>query len=348
MPASRRSPETAARHASGESLPGLDPGWIPAFRNDHAPTEAKRAPSSISANHLVRPVASPSRAALVEYAPAKVNLTLRVLGRRADGYHMIESLVVFAGVRDRLTFVPGGESSLAVRGPHAAAAGAVADNLVLRAARCLAAEIPDLKLGRFTLIKRLPAAAGIGGGSADAAAALRLLARANRIEIGDRRMLRAARAAGADVPVCIDPRPRLMRGVGDILSKPLVVPRLAAVLVNPGVAVPTRDVFAALHRSALKPQPAAQARSVPRDPEAFLAFLERRANDLEPAAIEMAPAIVKALAALRKSPGCRLARMSGSGATCFGLYDSSRTAAAAARQLATAHPRWWVCASYLG
>jgi 4-diphosphocytidyl-2-C-methyl-D-erythritol kinase len=139
-----------------------------------------------------------------------------------------------------------------------------------------------------------------------------------------------------------------MRGIGEILSAPFAVPRLAAVLVNPGVAAPTKDVFAALRRARQKPRPAAQARSVPRDRRAFLAFLESRANDLEPAAIRIAPSIAKVLAALRKSKGCELARMSGSGATCFGLYPSSRAAAAAARRIAAAHPRWWVCATRLG
>jgi 4-diphosphocytidyl-2-C-methyl-D-erythritol kinase len=290
----------------------------------------------------------PSRAAFVEHAPAKVNLTLRVIGRRADGYHTLESLVVFAGVGDRLTLTPGGALALAMRGPNASAAGPVSDNLVLRAARALAAEIDGLRLGHFTLVKRLPAAAGIGGGSADAAAALRLLARANRLKLSDPRLLRAAAKVGADVPVCVDPRPRVMRGIGEILSKPLKVPRLAAVLVNPGVAAPTKDVFATLRRARRKPQPAAQARSVPRDSKAFLAFLESRSNDLEPAAVQIAPAIAKVLAALRKSKDCELARMSGSGATCFGLYLSSRAAAAAARRIAAAHPRWWVCATRLG
>ncbi|MET0668529.1 MAG: 4-(cytidine 5'-diphospho)-2-C-methyl-D-erythritol kinase [Xanthobacteraceae bacterium] len=285
---------------------------------------------------------------LVEHAPAKVNLTLRVTGRRADGYHTLESLVVFAGVQDRLAFVPGGAASLAVRGPNASGAGAVADNLVLRAARTLAAEIDGLKLGGFALTKHLPAAAGVGGGSADAAAALRLLARANRLKLTDPRLLRAAARIGADVPVCVDPRPRVMRGIGEILSKPLRIPRFAAVLVNPGIAVPTKDVFAHLHRSGRKPQPAAQARSVPRGRAAFLAYLKRRANDLEPAAVEIAPAIAKVLAALQKTPGCELARMSGSGATCFGLYASARAAAAAARSISRQHRRWWVCATHLG
>ncbi len=290
----------------------------------------------------------PSRPALAEFAPAKVNLTLRVIGRRPDGYHTLESLVVFAGVADRLTLQPAAELSLVMRGPNAAAAGPVENNLVVRAARELAAEIDGLRLGRFALTKRLPAAAGIGGGSADAAAALRLLARANRIKLSDTRLMRAAARIGADVPVCVDPRPRVMRGVGEVLSRPLDVPRFAAVMINPGVAVPTKDVFAVLHRSVRKTQPAAQARSVPGGREAFLAFLARRGNDLEPPAVELAPAISKVLAVLGKSPGCLLARMSGSGATCFGLYGSARAAAMAARAIARAQPRWWVCATHLG
>src|SRR6266481_5009635 len=186
-------------------------------------------------------------AARAEKAPAKVNLTLHVLGRRADGYHDIESLVAFAGVGDALSFTPGRTLALTVSGPTAAAAGGVADNLVLKAARALAERVEGLKLGRFTLSKRLPVSAGLGGGSADAAAALRLLARANRMAPDDPRLLQAARATGADVPVCLDPRARLMRGIGDILSAPLDLPRLFALLVNPGVVVATKDVFTALN-----------------------------------------------------------------------------------------------------
>jgi 4-diphosphocytidyl-2-C-methyl-D-erythritol kinase len=176
-------------------------------------------------------------AAGAEKAPAKVNLTLRVLGRRADGYHDIESLVAFAGVGDALTFKPGDDLALTVGGPTGAAAGDVADNLVLKASRALAERVAGVRLGRFTLSKRLPVAAGLGGGSADAAAALRLLARANALAPDDPRLMQAARATGADVPVCLDPRPRRMRGIGDILSDPLDLPRLFAVLVNPGVGV---------------------------------------------------------------------------------------------------------------
>jgi len=284
-------------------------------------------------------------ARLVEHAPAKVNLTLAVLGRRADGYHLLDSLVVFAKEGDRLTLMPGGALSLDVRGVTAKAAGPVESNLVFKAAKALAAEIPNLKLGRFTLDKRLPVAAGLGGGSSDAAAALRLLARANRLKRNDKRLLKVATGVGADVPVCVDPRPRRMRGIGEKLSAPLTMPKLAAVLVNPGAAVPTKDVFALL---GLKPgvvKRAGKPRALPRARGALVEWLAGERNDLEPAAIKLQPVIARVLAALRREDGCDLARMSGSGATCFGLFTSPRAAAAAARQLAAAEPRWWVKAT---
>jgi 4-diphosphocytidyl-2-C-methyl-D-erythritol kinase len=284
-------------------------------------------------------------AAGAEKAPAKVNLTLRVLGRRADGYHDIESLVAFAGVGDALTFTPGGALALIVGGPTAAAVGDVADNLVLKATHALAERVTGLRLGQFALSKRLPVAAGLGGGSADAAAALRLLARANGLAPDDLRLMQAARATGADVPVCLDPRTRLMRGLGDILSDPLDLPRLFVLLVNPGVAVATADVFAALAAPpAGQSAPAVQ----PLGPAALLAEIAGGRNDLEAPAIELEPAIADVLAVLRKLPGCRLARMSGSGPTCFGLFDSSCAASAAARTLRVGYPAWWVRATVLG
>src|ERR1700730_13014827 len=182
-------------------------------------------------------------AALVEKAPAKVNLTLRVVGRRSDGYHEIDSLVAFAAVADVLRLTPGPTLSLSVSGPTGPASGGVRDNLVLKAAHALAAQIECLKLGRFALSKRLPVAAGLGGGSADAAAALRVLARGHGLALDDPRLMPGAPVAGAVVPVVLDPRPRLMGGIGDVSSEPLDLPKLAAVLVNPGVAVPTREVF---------------------------------------------------------------------------------------------------------
>jgi 4-diphosphocytidyl-2-C-methyl-D-erythritol kinase len=298
--------------------------------------------------------------ARVERAPAKVNLTLRVLGRRPDGYHELESLVVFAGVGDALGFTPGRGLALAMRGPTAAAAGDLADNLVLKAVRALAERAEGLELGRFVLSKRLPVAAGLGGGSTDAAAALRLVARHNHIPGDDARLMAAARATGADVPVCLDPQPRLMRGIGEVLSAPLRLPGLPALLINPGVSVATRDVFAAL-----RAPPVAADHSSGRAYEGWtgagdakasgsqarddlIDYVSRHPNDLEPAALSLHPAIAQALAALRALSGCRLARMSGSGASCFGLFDSSRAAAAAARALRAAHPQWWIRPTLLG
>jgi 4-diphosphocytidyl-2-C-methyl-D-erythritol kinase len=293
-------------------------------------------------------------AARAEEAPAKVNLTLHVLGRRADGYHEIESLVAFAGVGDALSFTPGRALALIVGGPTAAAAGDTADNLVLKAARALAERVEGLQLGRFALSKRLPVNAGLGGGSADAAAALRMLARSSRLAPDDPRLLQAAQATGADVPVCLDPRPRLMRGIGDILSEPLDLPKLATVLVNPGVAVPTREVFAALRLPAGSIAPAAPSRSaislsaISLGATNLADAIANGRNDLEGPAIELQPVIADVLAVLRKLPGCRLSRMSGSGATCFGLFDSTAAATAAARTLRIGYPEWWVRATVLG
>jgi 4-diphosphocytidyl-2-C-methyl-D-erythritol kinase len=286
---------------------------------------------------------------LAEFAPAKVNLTLHVLGRRPDGYHEIESFVVFADVGDRLTFTPGDTLALDVTGPTAQAAGPGGDNLVLKAARALAERVAGLRFGRFSLEKQLPVAAGLGGGSSDAAAALRLLARVNRLSIDDESVRAAARATGADVPVCLDPQARMMRGIGEILSAPLGVPKLPAVLVNPGVAVPTRDVFMKL---GLKPggpvRRAAPARALPRSVEAFAEYLSKHGNDLEAPAIEVQPVIARVLRDIRESKGCLLARMSGSGATCFGIFTSPRAAKAAAQSLSAAQPKWWVRATTFG
>ncbi len=284
--------------------------------------------------------------ALIEKAPAKVNLTLRIVGRRADGYHDLESLVAFAEIGDRLRYSPGGQPALTVRGPTAQAAGAIADNVVLRAARALADQVRGLEIGRFALSKHLPVAAGLGGGSADAAAALRMLARANRLARDDPRLMLAACRTGADVPVCLDSLPRVMRGIGDILSDPVRLPRLPVVLVNPGVAMPTREVFAAL---TLRPerQPAFPA-SLPPDAADLVDLIAAGRNDLEAPAIELQPRIAEVLVKLRRLPGCRLARMSGSGATCFGLFGSGRAAASAARALRADHADWWIRATALG
>jgi 4-diphosphocytidyl-2-C-methyl-D-erythritol kinase len=285
----------------------------------------------------------------VDNALAKVNLTLRVLGRRANGYHDIESLVAFADLNDRLMLKPGAQLELKVTGPLAGAAGEDDENLVLKASRALAARVAGIRSGAFRLEKNIPVAAGLGGGSADAAAALRLLARTNNIAANDPRLHEAARATGADVPVCLEPRPRLMRGIGDILSAPLPLPRLFALLVNPGVALATKLVFSRWTPSANRAPPTdAAALAKLRNVEQLLHWLARQANDLEAPAIGLAPAIADVLAALRSAAGCQLARMSGSGATCFALFSSAAEAASAANSLRGKFPDWWMNETTLG
>jgi len=282
---------------------------------------------------------------LLEKAPAKVNLTLRVLGRRADGYHDLESLVAFADLADTLTLQPGGATALDVSGPFAAASGPVADNLVLKALAALRQRVDCLMDGCFVLAKNIPAAGGIGGGSADAAAALRLLARANSLALDDARLTAAALSVGADVPVCLDPRARIMRGVGDRLSAPLDLPPLPAVLINPGVPLATREVFAKFTSAQGSKK---YLENVPREHDALIEFLSQHGNDLTQGAIACLPVIADVLIALRALPGVRLARMSGSGPTCFALFASPGEAAAAGRRLKAERDDWWVYAGIVG
>jgi 4-diphosphocytidyl-2-C-methyl-D-erythritol kinase len=282
-------------------------------------------------------------------ASAKVNLTLRVIGRRADGYHDLESLVAFAGLCDWLAFEPGDDLTVEVLGSRASEAGPIDENLVARAARALAAQLAGLKLGRFRLVKRLPAAAGLGGGSADAAAALRLLAEKAGVSVDDPRVHASARATGADVLVCLSPQARMMRGIGDKLGPTIRLPKLFALLVNPQVRAPTRDVFAALGLA-----PGSQLESAARsaaplefDAGAFWDVLSLGGNDLVAAAIRVAPAIATVLKSLSQIPEAKATGMSGSGATCFALFDDRRSTAAARRIIAAEHPGWWVEATCL-
>jgi 4-diphosphocytidyl-2-C-methyl-D-erythritol kinase len=282
---------------------------------------------------------------LATRAPAKINLTLHVLGRRADGYHELESLVAFAGTGDDLRLEPGAGLGLQASGPTASLAGSGADNLVLKAARLLADRVEGLQLGIFHLTKRLPVAAGIGGGSSDAAAALRLLARLNGLPLSHPALREAARLTGADVPVCLEPSARMMRGAGEELGPPVNLPRLFAVLVNPRVPVETPAVFKAL---GLQPGQALARGSHPAIERSTLVDrLQAARNDLESPALHIQPLIGDALGLLRRTRGCRLARMSGSGATVFGLYDDCEAAAAAAKAVGRARPDWWVKATSL-
>ncbi len=280
---------------------------------------------------------SPLRA----FAPAKINLWLHVTGRRPDGYRELDSLVAFADVGDRLSAAPAQELTLTVSGPFAAALDAGADNLVLRAARSLAAHCGIPAQAALHLHKNLPVASGIGGGSADAAAALRLCARLWRADIGNAAMARLALDLGADVPACLAGRTARMTGIGEKLAPPDPAPPAApAVLVNPGIAVSTGQVFEALAGPFGSP---AENRGGD-----FAGRAAANRNDLEAPAIALVPEIAGVLAALRAAPGLRLARMSGSGATCFGLFDGPAAAEATARAIAAAHPAWWVAACSIG
>jgi 4-diphosphocytidyl-2-C-methyl-D-erythritol kinase len=290
---------------------------------------------------------------LTDEGRAKVNLTLRVIGRRVDGYHDLESVVAFADCADRLMLEPGGELSLTTTGPLAEACGETSDNLVLKAARLLSESVPDLKAGAFTLDKVLPVAAGIGGGSADAAAALRLLARLNGIAPDDARLLEVALATGADVPVCLRSQACDMTGVGEGLL-PLNVPKLPSVLVNPRVPVATKDVFSALGlRNGELLVGASDVFESPAWPDGgasigdWIEALEIVPNDLEAPARRIQPAIGEVLLALGSADGVLLSRMSGSGATCFAIFADAAKAQAASEQLRRDHPLWWVHAGVL-
>lgn len=292
--------------------------------------------------------------ALSENGRAKVNLTLRVVGRRTDGYHDIESVVAFADCADHLTLTPGSELDLRTSGPLAEACGATSDNLVIKAAHLLRERVPDLKVGSFTLEKVLPVAAGIGGGSADAAAALRLLAQLNGLAFDDPRIIAVAQSTGADVPVCVASRACVMTGVGENLQ-PLNLPKMPSVMVNPCVPVATKDVFRALGLRNGELLVGAtdvllQDRSWP-EPDASVAewieaFVEV-GNDLEAPALRIQPVIDEVLSALRDAKGAKLARMSGSGATCFAIFADDADAQAAAEKIRRDHPVWWVHAGTL-
>lgn len=272
-----------------------------------------------------------------ELAPAKINLTLHVTGRRSDGYHLLDSLVVFTTIGDRLTARKLQGLSLSITGPESAGLGAGADNLVLRAARLIGAS--DLAL---TLEKCLPLASGIGGGSSDAAACLRLVARLSGLALP---APRAVLGLGADVPVCLTPQTCRMQGIGEAVTPVPELPPVWLVLVNPRVEVPTPQVFRALAQRENAPMPAV----LPKWREAgdLFEFLAAQRNDLQEPACQIAPQITQVLQALAQTKGCALSRMSGSGATCFGLFASQLEAERAAASLKAAAPGWWVVATGL-
>ena len=294
-----------------------------------------------------------------QWARAKVNLTLRVLGRRPDGYHELISLVAFAAVGDRITLDSSFDRARTpadhvVSGPFAASIEGV--DLVSRAIELVRRLRPELVVGRVALDKRLPVAAGLGGGSADAAAVLRAIRAVNPIRADAVDWLGLAQQLGADVPVCFVDRPTVMRGIGERMTR-CCVPEISAVLVNPQLPVPvdkTRRVFQALAAGPLGSDCSRVAGDDARldagvaDLGELVELMRRHGNDLEPPALKVMPAIAAVKAALLGSAGCRHAQLSGAGPTCFGVFGSAAEALAAAEALRAAEPSWWVEATTIG
>lgn len=289
--------------------------------------------------------ALPNGPVVEDIARAKINLALHVTGRREDGYHLLDTLVAFPNFGDRLTARAAPSLSLDITGPFATNLAAGDDNLVLKAARLLAERAAGPRGAELNLEKNLPIASGIGGGSADAAAALRLLNEIWRIDMDSAELADLALKIGADVPMCLASTPLVARGIGDEITPIAALPEAGFLLVNPGAALSTPDVFMALERRDNAPLPAL--------PDAFAdaadlsAWLAETRNDLEVPAIALAPVIADVLTELRAQPETLLARMSGSGTTCFALYSTPEQARAAARSLAARHKTWWIQAAKL-
>jgi len=278
----------------------------------------------------------------VEFAPAKINLALHVTGRRADGYHTLESFAVFTRFGDRITIEAAERDAFSISGPYAPGVPTDETNLVLRARDALRAAFPSLATPvAIRLEKNLPIASGIGGGSSDAAAALRGLARFWHLDMDRQALTRVGAALGADLPMCVAAQPLVARGTGDDLAPVAGVPSLGLVLVNPGVGVSTPAVFAALEKrdnAALPPLPRHF------DFHTIRNWLETTRNDLEHPAQSIEPSIAAAKAALRRADA-GFVRMSGSGATCFGLFETGNVAKRAAAAIRARHPDWFVAAT---
>jgi 4-diphosphocytidyl-2-C-methyl-D-erythritol kinase len=278
-------------------------------------------------------------------ALAKLNLYLHVVGRRADGYHLLDSLVAFADVGDEIIAEAAPVLSLELAGPHAAALGGTPrDNLVWRAAERLAAHAKRDAAAALTLVKNLPVASGIGGGSSDAAATLRALASLWEIAVAEDELVALGARLGADVPVCLLGRAAWLAGIGERVAPAPALPECAVLLANPGVALATPDVFAARRGAFSAP---ARFDTMPGDASGLAALLAARRNDLSDAAVARSPVIADVLARLALLPGVLLARMSGSGATCFALFATLQAAEVAARQIRIERPDWWIAAARL-
>lgn len=288
------------------------------------------------------------RTAVREPARAKINLFLHITGRRPDGMHLLDSLVVFAEAGDVVTARRGDELSLTRSGPMAGGLPPITGDLVFRAATLLADAAGIAPAAVIDVKKNLPVASGIGGGSADAAAAIRALTRLWQLDLPPAEILAVARALGADVPVCLDSRSARVGGIGEVLAPAGALPPLHAVLVNPGIAVSTAAVFAAFAAAApAAPERPEETIAWARAPEELAQQLGAYRNDLTDSAISLCPPIADILAALGAAPDCLLARLSGSGATCFGLFAGLAQAQKAAAALQRVQPDWWVVATAL-
>ena len=283
--------------------------------------------------------------ALTAFAPAKVNLYLHLIGRRPDGYHLLDSLIAFADIGDRITAEPATTLSLEITGPQAAGlANSGQDNLVLRAARLLAEHTGTDRGAALFLEKNLPVAAGIGGGSSDAAAVLRLLAVLWQLSIGEEALGGLGARLGADLPACLYGRAAWLGGAGERIEPAPDLPETGILLANPRKELPTAAVFAARHGPFGE---AGRFAPMPSDAAGLARALMARRNDLTDAAIGLVPEIGAVLGRLARLPGALLARMSGSGATCFALFPNRSAAHEARAALAAAEPQWWCAAGGL-
>jgi 4-diphosphocytidyl-2-C-methyl-D-erythritol kinase len=300
---------------------------------------------AISAESASQPTAIPEPPATPvagRLAPAKINLALHVLGRRADGYHELDTLAVFADIGDRLDITPAAELSLSIAGPRASDAPGGRDNLVLRGAEALQQAAGVSSGAAIQLWKTVPAGAGFGGGSADAAAVLAALNALWELGLSPTDLRRIARPLGADVPMCLEGRALQARGIGEQIEPVVGWPTLPLVLIWPGRPASTAAVFAALERKergALSPPPSSAGLAQ------VVEWLSAQRNDLEAPAQGIVPDIAEALEVLRRSSGCLLARMSGSGSGCFGVFAERHAAESAAAEIALARPRWWIAAT---
>jgi 4-diphosphocytidyl-2-C-methyl-D-erythritol kinase len=277
-------------------------------------------------------------------APAKINLYLHVIGRRADGYHLLDSLIAFARVGDVLTIEEAEDLSLVNDGPFGAVLDPGPNNLVLRAARSLAAETGVSRGAKLTLTKNVPVAAGLGGGSADAAAALKGLVQLWGVNIAPEDLARLGVDLGADVPVCLFGRPAYVSGIGEVIEPAPKLPETHLVLANPTKPVLTAAVYAAFGG---RFGSVARFADAPADARALAALLARRDNALAAPAAAIELSIGETIAALEEEDGCLLARLCGSGPTCFGIFEDEDAAADAAEGLAEDFPDWWVRATKL-